>query len=73
MDYFTKLKLWAWYESYYQPEKIDKNELIQPGFKDNYFKSLCNDFKNTGKCAISKWDSVTGKQIYFTEDPNKIL
>lgn len=73
MDYFTKLKLWAWYESYYQPEKLERNEAIEKGFKQRYFNNLCNDLKERGKCAISKFDSVTGKQIYFTEDPNKIL
>lgn len=73
MDYFTKLKLWAWYESYYQPEKLEKNEDIETGFKQRYFNGLVNDLINTGKCAISKFDSVTGKQIYFTEDPNKVL
>lgn len=73
MNYFTKIKLWAWYESYYQPEKNDKNEAIDPGFKQRYFNSLINDLEKTGKCAISKFDSVTGRQIYFTEDPNKIL
>lgn len=73
MNYFTKLKLWAWYESYYQPEKLERNEAIEKGFKQKYFNSLCKDLKENGKCAISKFDSVTGKQIYFTEDPNKIL
>lgn len=73
MDYFTKLKLWAWYETYYQPEKLLKNESIEKGFKQRYFKSLCNDLINTGKCAISKYDSTTGKQVYFTEDPNQLL
>lgn len=73
MDYFTKLKLWAWYESYYQPEKLERNESIEKGFKQRYFKSLCDDLKKSGECAISKFDSVTGKQVYFNEDPNKIL
>jgi len=73
MDYFTKLKLWAWYESYYQPDKIIKNETIDPGFKHKYFNSLVEDMTNTGRCAISKFDSVTGKQIYFSDDPNNVL
>jgi len=73
MDYFVKLKLWAWFESYYQPEKLIKNESIDPGFKQRYFKSLFKDLRERGTCAISKFDSVTGRQIYFSDDPNKIL
>lgn len=73
MDYFTKLKLWAWYESYYQPDKIIKNESIEPAFKQRYFEGLVRDYLNTGKCCISKFDSITGKQIYFDDDPNRIL
>lgn len=73
MDYFTKLKLWAWYESYYQPEKLERIKIIDPEFKQRYFNSLVSDLKERGECCISKWDSVTGKQIYFSDDPNKIL
>ena len=73
MDYFTKLKLWAWYESYYQPEKITYREQYDKDFKQKYFNSLVVELKERGKCCISKWDSTTGKQVYFTEDPNKIL
>lgn len=73
MDYFTKLKLWAWFEGYYQPEKLLRNEINQPGFKLMYFNSLAKDLKERGKCAISKFDSITGTQIYFSDDPNKIL
>jgi len=73
VDYFTKLKLWAWYESYYQPEKLIKNELIEHGFKQRYFNGLCRDLTEKGQCAISKFDSTIGRQIYFKEDPNHIL
>jgi hypothetical protein len=73
ISYFTKLKLWAWYEAYYQPEKINKNCLIDNDFKQRYFNSLKEDLKQTGKCCISKFDSVTGIQVYFTDDKNMIL
>ena len=73
MDYFIKLKLWAWFETYYQPEKLIRKEDLDSGFKQRYFNSLVEDVEKHGSCCISKFDSTIGRQVYFTEDPNKIL
>lgn len=73
MDYFTKLKLWAWFEGYFQPSQIKRREIWSPNFKQEYFNSLAKDLQERGECCISKYDSITGEQIYFSDDPNKIL
>lgn len=73
MKYITKLRITAWFESYYQPDKLKRNELLDPGFGERYLNGLLRDFKQTGKCAISKFDSTIGLQIEFDNDPNRIL
>lgn len=73
MDLIDRFKLKAWFETYYQPDKLSKREENDPGFSDGYLKGLEEDFTKNGRCAISKFDSITGTQIYFPEDPNKML
>lgn len=73
MDYFLKLQLFAWFEMYYQPEKLERLEKVDPGFKQRYFNSLSKDLKEKGWCAISKFDSTIGRQVEFKEDPNNLI
>lgn len=73
MDYFNRLKVTGWVDAYYQPEKMKQRELNDPGFRERYIDSCIQDIKIRGKAAISKFDSITGNQVYYTEDPCKIL
>ena len=70
IDYIVKLRLQGWFEAYYRPDKLKD---LGEGFKQQYLNSLISDFERTGKCCISKFDSITGLQVYFTDDPYHIL
>lgn len=70
IDWITRFRIVGWFDAYYQPEKLKNKE---PGFRERYINSLIDDFKRAGKCSISRFDSTTGTQIDFDNDPNKIL
>lgn len=70
MDWITRFRIVGWFEAYYQRDKLKNKE---SGFRDRYINSLIEDFEKTGKCSISKFDSITGKQIDFDNDPNQVL
>lgn len=72
-DYILKLRISGWFDAYYQPEILKQREIYQPGFRELYIDSLIADFEKYGKCCISKFNSITGDQIYFDNDPNKVL
>ena len=70
INYLLRLRIICWFDAYYQPEKI---KIRGDDFRDTYTSSLIENFERTGKCSISKFDSITGTQIEFDNDPNKVL
>lgn len=73
MDWITVMRITGWFDAYYQPEKLEQREESDPGFRDRYIASLIDDFSKRGRCYISKFDSITGTQIEFDNDPNRVL